>query len=842
MANESKIIQDVSNAVNSLSNSFQALSAILEGSITKQKTQITYINSLKASLSSKEFKDFVKTQQDIQQAQKQLSSEQEKAIKIAKEQEVLKQQVLKTQQAAIKAAQTEAVALENKRKATANAEKAELSLKTAKDKVNKTSNDAVGAYQRESNKLRELTQKAKDAAIQYGINSKQAKAFRIEQQALDKKLKDVDASLGIHNREVGNYKKGLSGVTGILGKFGIGLGGAQIAMKAFDGIISNSQAAGDAWAISLGTLKGAFEGLFQAIGTGEGLAGIIKAMKDGAKAGAEYAAAIDDLFERREGMELIISEIETKIAKAQIARDVARAKKDRTEALRQVDLIKSLEEEKLAVIINYNEKEIKAEEDIFNGKYKITQAEFKTFLTNYRKEDELRKKASEYLDIEKRVDNAKRNLTSQSAFETQVRNEMIRGDEEILNTANRDVVIYASFLKKWGTTSDERIEKYAKALISMENAKRDSIQAQRRNEVARAKEEELFDAETNKAKEEAYKKHLEDMAKLRKDLEKKYGGSIEDTQLTAWKDEADIQKELADEVAEHKIDTLDKIQEKNKEVIEAQKEATAKLAEYEKEIDSEKRELLKTSIDSFFEMQDEKYEKELEKNNKYYDGLLANETLSEEQRSLIEAEREKKENEINERKRENEKKQFLFNQLMKIGEIWMEAAKGIAAANAMAPATAGLSLAWIPKIKISAALQTGVVMAQSVPKFDKGTKNTPSDYIISEKRPEIHVSKKGKATLITEPTYISNDAGSTIIGGVDTARIMDNINNYSTANIISEGKTIKDKTIDIAILADKLIKNHTENTNKMIQAFTKNDSKASYYREKTSELRNRLKN
>ena len=100
--------------------------------------------------------------------------------------------------------------------------------------------------------------------------------------------------------------------------------------------------------------------------------------------------------------------------------------------------------------------------------------------------------------------------------------------------------------------------------------------------------------------------------------------------------------------------------------------------------------------DAFFEVENEKYEKAIEANTAYYDSLLANEKLDEEQRSLIEAQREAKENEIRKKQRENEKKQFLFSQAIKVAEIWMQAAQGIAAAVSLGPATFGASLLSIP--------------------------------------------------------------------------------------------------------------------------------------------------
>ena len=113
-----------------------------------------------------------------------MTQQQKDALDIAKKEEQLKQQQIRTSEAARKAlvAQTNAA-----------------------EKQKKQSNEMVSAYKKESDKLRELTAMAKDAAIQYGINSNEARKLANEQQKLDRKIKDIDRSLGIHNRNVGNY-------------------------------------------------------------------------------------------------------------------------------------------------------------------------------------------------------------------------------------------------------------------------------------------------------------------------------------------------------------------------------------------------------------------------------------------------------------------------------------------------------------------------------------------------------------------------------------------------------------------------------------------------------------
>lgn len=129
--------------------------------------------------------------------------------------------------------------------------------------------------------------------------------------------------------------------------------------------------------------------------------------------------------------------------------------------------------------------------------------------------------------------------------------------------------------------------------------------------------------------------------------------------------------------------------------------------------------------------------------------------------------------------------------------------------------------------------------------LDKGSKSTPENYIAGEKRPEIRIGKKGDVSIVDKPTVFTNDKGSTIIGGADTARIMDNINNYTTANIISEGKAVTEKTINMALFADKLIKSYGQNTDKIIRAVKSgsggSDAKDRYYWQKTENLKNKLK-
>ena len=76
----------------------------------------------------------------------------------------------------------------------------------------KTTNDETGAYQKLSLEYAVASQKAKDMAVVYGVNSEQAKKATEAASKMDKQLKDVDKSVGQNQRNVGNYSSALEGM------------------------------------------------------------------------------------------------------------------------------------------------------------------------------------------------------------------------------------------------------------------------------------------------------------------------------------------------------------------------------------------------------------------------------------------------------------------------------------------------------------------------------------------------------------------------------------------------------------------------------------------------------
>lgn len=128
---------------------------------------------------------------------------------------------------------------ERLRKLSIQAEREELKLKKdlktaadkeakAKEKVARETAKQNSAYSQESARLNELRKRYKDLAVQNKENTAEARKLLNEIGALDTKLKRIDATVGQHQRNVGNYKSALGGLNNVLAAFGVGFGVSQV--------------------------------------------------------------------------------------------------------------------------------------------------------------------------------------------------------------------------------------------------------------------------------------------------------------------------------------------------------------------------------------------------------------------------------------------------------------------------------------------------------------------------------------------------------------------------------------------------------------------------------------
>lgn len=96
--------------------------------------------------------------------------------------------------------------------------KTKILLTKEQERQAKATQKEVGAYQEMSKTLNSLRNQYKNLAAANHENTKEGRALLKSVTDLDKKLKDIDATVGQHQRNVGNYKDALSALPGPLGQ------------------------------------------------------------------------------------------------------------------------------------------------------------------------------------------------------------------------------------------------------------------------------------------------------------------------------------------------------------------------------------------------------------------------------------------------------------------------------------------------------------------------------------------------------------------------------------------------------------------------------------------------
>jgi TP901 family phage tail tape measure protein len=123
-------------------------------------------------------------------------------------------------------------ALQKKTIASEGANKALIKARFETQEINKEqkrqaviSSSLTGEYKRQSTILNTLRDKYKDLVLSQKGGTKEARALKNEITQLDSKLKAVDASVGQHQRNVGNYQSALQGLHPVFGQINRGLEG-----------------------------------------------------------------------------------------------------------------------------------------------------------------------------------------------------------------------------------------------------------------------------------------------------------------------------------------------------------------------------------------------------------------------------------------------------------------------------------------------------------------------------------------------------------------------------------------------------------------------------------------
>lgn len=130
----------------------------------------------------------------------------------------------KNEQENAKAIEQNKIQIVQKEAALKNAQAAIRANQRVVEGAIKTTNDESGAYAALNERYRIAAQRAKDLAVVHGVNSEQVKKATAEAKLMNDQLKEVDASVGQNQRNVGAYTEGIVNSIPAFGQFNGALG------------------------------------------------------------------------------------------------------------------------------------------------------------------------------------------------------------------------------------------------------------------------------------------------------------------------------------------------------------------------------------------------------------------------------------------------------------------------------------------------------------------------------------------------------------------------------------------------------------------------------------------
>jgi len=158
--------------------------------------------------------DKLKIESDLKKLEAQKLKQDKDALAVAVQTNKVKQEEQKLLLAEKK---TQAQTLKN---AIARRKERERQFKE-REKERKQRSKQLTEYQKESRRLNELRNAYKELAIAEKENTDEAKELLSQITKLDKKLKDIDKTVGQNQRNVGNYEQALEGLNNTIANLGI---------------------------------------------------------------------------------------------------------------------------------------------------------------------------------------------------------------------------------------------------------------------------------------------------------------------------------------------------------------------------------------------------------------------------------------------------------------------------------------------------------------------------------------------------------------------------------------------------------------------------------------------
>ena len=184
-------------------------------------------------------------------------------------------------------------------------------------------------------------------------------------------------------------------------------------------------------------------------------------------------------------------------------------------------------------------------------------------------------------------------------------------------------------------------------------------------------------------------------------------------------------------------------------------------------------ELIQVSIgfvNTLFDSKIQKFDDELQALDNYYAVRQEAAQGDAHLQQFLRLEEQKDKEKIEKKRREEERKQFIFNKIAQLANITISTATSAAAAIQPPPVGLGpvAGGALLPYIYASGALQTATVLATPIPKYAKGTDNHQGGLALTgEERPEVILEPNKDPYIVSKPTILDLPKRTQVIPSIE---------------------------------------------------------------------------
>lgn len=638
----------------------------------------------------------------------------------------------------------------------------------AQEKQTREQERANNAYYQQSDNLKKLSDRYRDLYLRGEAGSEAAKKLRAEIDSLNKSIKEADAAVGAHQRNVGNYTSVWGGLKDMLLSTAIGYGTIGAAMKAVNFIVEQSVSLTKGAAQGMEALKWAAKGLAIELLKGNtaniapGGASIGATISKYAAAGAATKALMQDLSKMTRETKVDIDKLNTAIGEQMLILRDRRPEEQGGASLN----------ERLAAnakIDNLNESILEKETKLAENKLKI--------------------------------------MVSIADFAMDVDGKMKLSNDQIIGLATNSKATIAQLKENFKDTPEllknldyftaEMKNNIADALADIETAQQRYLELQlkkRRTEGQIAKEIQSNIEEESKSKvkslkdeSEAVKQATEDYIKYNKAIRDGsfigpltlnelgiQGKSFQDSQTSKFGGlhgakpitSADILAESTEKAGEAMIHwrglDLKNFKDNEKEKTEIAKE------EIKKRLQAEQAsfEIAQKSIDVVNSLNTIRYNNFKSELDDEYAALED----QHDKKLITDLKYQQEKDKLDKRARQIEREKAEKDKQVAIFEAIINTAQGVTQALAAYPPPLSYILAAITSAM--GAAQIGVITSEPLPKYAKGRKGGREEYaIVGEAGPEV-VTRPGKSPeLVTSETITHLEAGASVIPVKDIERM-----------------------------------------------------------------------